>query len=181
MIPNNLNDYRRELLKLNESRCTKITKTYYSKYIIRSIKKEYHLDINEDLYSKIIRRINELLTDLLLEGQIIKFPYNMGILYICSNKGKLYMKDNLLINTSRANWKATIELWYNNEKARKNKTVVKDLTTTIYKVKYSTNKISYKNRQYYSFKTSRTLKNKITNHINNNIIIPCYECTLHNN
>jgi hypothetical protein len=173
--------YKKELLKINLPRQTKDTKTYYSKYLIRSIKKKYNINVKEDEYSKIIRRINELLSDTLLQGSIIKFPYNMGSLCIYSNSKKLYMKDNKLINTSTVDWTKTIELWYNDEKARNKKSLVKRHNSTIYKVVYSTTSRGYRNRQYYSFRTSRNLKLKINNYINNNINIPCYERTLYNN
>ena len=178
---NSYAEYRSSVLKLKESRQTKKTKTFHSKYIIRNIKRK-HLELKslpEDVYSKMIRRINELLIEELLQGKVIKFPYLMGSLSIYSNESKMYLKDNKLIKTAPVKWNETLKLWYADTKAKDKKVLIKDSYIKIYKVVYKTRKYSYKNRIHYKFKTCRSLKNIIKNTLNNNINIPSYEHTIY--
>lgn len=176
-------EFRASILKISEPRKTKSTKTFYSKFIIRAVKRGHSelKSMSEDTYSKIIRRINELLIEELLEGNVIKFPYNMGTLAIYSNSSDMYMKDGIFIKTAPVKWKETLKLWYTDSRAREKKVLLKDSYKKIYKVTYKTRLISYKNRYKYTWNTSRHLKLIIKNRLNNNIDIPSYERELYFN
>lgn len=180
---NSYSKFRADILKIASPRHTKPTSTLTSKMIIRSIRKTYSESriVSEDTYSKIIRRINELLIEELFKGQIITLPYNMGNIILTSKMSKIFMSNGKLVRTAPINWSETLKLWYNNSKAYNNKTKVRDLPTTIYRFRYTKSKIGFRNQQYYKFIPCRTLKLKLKELLNNNIGVPAYEYGIHFN
>lgn len=176
-MENDYKDFRARVLKLSSPRTSKSTRTYVSKEIIRSVRKKYPKSkiVDEDTYSKIIRRINELLIEELFKTAKITLPYNMGYIMLYSNEGKIYEQDGKLVRTMPVNWDNTLQLWHDNSKAFEKRTLLRDLPHRVYRVKYVTRKVGFKNQQYYIFKPCRELKTKLKNLLNNNIDIPSYE------
>ena len=182
-IENSYIEFRAGILKVTCPRRTKPTSTLTSKIIIRSIRNKYPKSkvVSEDTYSKIIRRINELLIEELLQGQIINLPYNMGNIILTSKQSKVFMKNGKLVRTAPINWEETLKLWYENSKAFNKKIRVRNLPSTIYRIRYCKSRVSFKNQQYYRFIPCRTLKLKLKELLNNNIGVPAYEYGIHFN
>lgn len=170
------NEFRAEVLKLSQPKKFKITKTLHSKYIIRSIRKKYkesHI-VSEDIYSQIIRRINELLIPNLFENGSLKLPHKMGMIRIMSYKSDVYIKDGELKRTTSFKWKETLALWHENEKARAKKILIRGTPQPIYSIKWYWRELGFKNKQYYKFIPCRALKLKLKDIINSKGV-PSYE------
>lgn len=176
-MDNNYKEYRARVLKISSPRNSKPTRTYVSKDIIRSIRKGNPKAriVDEDTYSKLIRRVNELLIDELFSTAKITLPYNMGDILIYSNTGKIYEHDGKLVRTMPVKWDETLRLWHSNKKASENHTLLRDLPKKVYRIKYSPKKVGFKNQQYYIFKPCRDIKLKLKSLLENNINIPAYE------
>jgi len=176
-MDNSYNEFRARVLKLSSPRNSKPTRTYVSKDIIRAIRRSDPRAkiVDEDTYSKIIRRINELLVEELFRTAKITLPYNMGEIYLCCNTGKIYEHEGKLVRTMPINWDSTLRLWHSNAKASEKKTLLRDLPKKVYRIRYSHNKVGFKNQQYYVFKPCRDIKLKLKNLLENNINIPAYE------
>ena len=170
-------EFRARVLKVSSPRQSKRTGTFSSKSLIRKIRRENPEAkcLSEDNYSRMIRRINELLIEDLFKGYPIELPYNMGNIAIYSRMGKIYKKDDKLVRTMPIDWNATLKLWHKDSKAAENATVVRNLPAKIYRIKYHTKRVGYKNQQYYKFIPCRTLKQQLKELLINNIDVPAYE------
>lgn len=170
------NEFRAEILKLSKPKRFKTTKTLHSKYIIRSVRKQYKESriLPEDTYSQLIRRIHELLIQELFENGSLKLPYRMGTVHITSLESKTYIVDGELIRTTPVNWKDTLKLWYSNEKARAKKVLLRDTPHIVYTIKWSRSRVGFKNQQYYKFLPCRALKLKLKEVVNTKGV-PSYE------
>lgn len=121
------------------------------------------------------KEFNDLLTDLniglrnLIIEQSFEFniPYRMGILSIRKNKPEPYIdNEGNLVNTLPVDWKATKELWANDEQAKEKKTLVRHLNKHsqgyVMRWKYDLSTANYKNKSVYRFVPCRDAKRMIT-------------------
>lgn len=170
-------EFRARVLKISSPRNSKSTHTYVSKEIIRNIRKQYAKAkvVDEDTYSKIIRRINELLIEELFNTAKISLPYNMGDIALYSKDGKIYEDNGKLVRTMPVKWSESLKLWYTNPKALEKKVLIRDLPQRIYKIRHICKQVGFKNQQYYTFKPCRDLKLKLKKLLENNINVPAYE------
>lgn len=181
MDSNNFKEYRAEVLKLHKPRCSKDTTTLYSKEIIRRIKRNTKVDIDEDTYSKLIRRINELLIDCLFEGESITLPHKMGFITIYQYETKVTFNDGKLKRNMPIDWNKTLLAWHNNKKLESAKTLVRCLPGKVFSIKYTVPRGSYKNQYFFMFKPAKQLKQRLKEQINTNKGVPAYEYRFYNN
>ena len=117
--------------------------------------------LKEHEYYSIIRGINLLLAEEIVKGNNVKFPHRMGCLELTKKEHGAFLKDGKLINTYPVNWDETLKLWYADEEARKNKTLIRRNSKYVYQVKYSKYRAYYKNRRFYEFALNRFIKRKL--------------------
>ena len=88
----------------------------------------------------------------------LEFPYRMGRLVLMKRQPKSWIDPSGKRRTSRTiNWDKTLELWYENEQAYKNKTLLyferdEDIT-----IRYLKDKAVFKNKNYYEFLPNRDI------------------------
>lgn len=170
----NLIDFIKNTKKVNESRTHKINNSLgvYSAY--KWIRKNKWFDIGRPLteheFYSIIRTVNKHLADSLLEGNDIRLPHRMGRLELRKyetrfsfDKGKV--KTNLPID-----WNRTLKLWYENEEAYKNRTLVKVEEKEIFKIYYNKHLADYNNQVFYEFQITRDLKKRLKQRIKDGLI-----------
>ena len=88
-----LKDFRRRVLKVNETRVHKITHSLGVKEAFLWSRKNKFYDtksISECDYYKIVRTVNKLMAEELLNSRDVKLPQKMGILEV--RKYPLYVK-----------------------------------------------------------------------------------------
>ena len=129
--------------------------------IMRDIIKKYHgtsryYKINEHLANKIITRIFELKVEQLYNTGCVTIGHGLGDIIITSFDTNT---DDLKYFT--IDWKRTKELWFNNDKAKQNKTLVRDLSATKQTYFKWINKGTTPNLSYYSFRPSRILRRQL--------------------
>lgn len=151
--------------KVREKRNHKIKNSYgvqdAYKYYKKIRPKNNQFNLTQTQYSQIIREINNLLILSFLQGNNINFPKRMGTLYLVKNTTKLYNKKGKLRNTYPINWKKTLELWETDQEAYNNRSLVKDITKQVFKVKYDKSKANYLNKSVFDFKINRAFKLKL--------------------
>lgn len=159
-------DFLKSIKKVNASRKHKITKSVG----INDFLKQYDSNLTNIQIRQIIKRINELQSEQLALGRSIIFPQQMGKLEI--RKFDSFVKfENGELKTNRAiDWNKTLQLWFNDEEAKKNKTFVRTEDKKIFKIFYCRSSAKYNNKVFYEFKPNRTLKNKIKNNIRNGVL-----------
>jgi len=159
-------DYLKEAKNVNSNRKHKITGSqntisgfhYYRK--IRPQEKEFVLKDKE--YLSIIREMNNLIVDYLVENKSIRLPAGFGKLEIIKTETKSWIDDTgKFISSKKIDMNSTFKLWYEDEESRLNKTLVRHDDEFIFRIKYPQNGRMYKYNGYFSIRFNRQLRHKL--------------------
>lgn len=167
-------EFRSEVQHLNSPRKHKVTNSIgvYSAY--KWIRKNGWLNIGrcltENEFYSIIRRVNNYLAECFLNGQDIKFPHRMGQLELRKYDARFSIKNGKVKTNLPIDWDSTLKLWYEDEEAYKEKTLVKMREKEIYKVYYNKQLADCQNMVFYEFNTNRELKRSIKQRIKNGLL-----------
>lgn len=165
-----LNEFKRRIRKVNMPREHKIRNSLgvYDgyKYYRKNKPKEKKYVLTESQYFSIIRHVNNLLAEEIVKGNDIRLPARMGMIDIrkfdkvikIDEKGKVHT--NLPID-----WNSTLKLWYEDEEAYKNKTLIRLEEQEIFKVCYNKDTANYNNKMYYEFVFNKDMKIKLKHRI----------------
>lgn len=171
----NFQQFKSGILKNNEKRVSKIYNSYgvydYFKYYRKVKPKDKRYIITEKVYYKILRSVYSKLAQYLSEGQEIILPCRMGTIEI--RKIPIIPKidsDGKLTYKAPINWEETLKLWYEDQEAYENKTLVKRDIREKYKIFYNKYTANYKNKSYYMFTPNREIKKALSKAILNNKI-----------
>ena len=164
----NYQEFRSEIQKAGEHRVHKVTGStgVYDAY--KWIRKNKWLDIGRPLkegeFYRIIRKINQYLADELSNGHEIRLPHRLGTLELRKRPTRVEIVDNKLVTTLPIDWDATLKLWYEDEEAYLNKTLVRVENEEVFKVYYNKGYANYNNKTFYTFKPNRELQRNISKH-----------------
>ena len=167
------NDFRRRVLKITEKRTHKIKDSIGVRDAFlwcrkRGNYKKYKP--NEKDFYRIIRTINKLLAQELLESRDVSFPQRMGQLE--PRKYYTYLKfvDGKIKTTRGINWKATLELWRTDNEALEAKTLVRSEDKEGFKIYYNKTLSNYNNKVFVQFKPNRELIAELNNRAKEGLI-----------
>jgi hypothetical protein len=164
-------EFRNKVKNVTSKRNYKITGSYgvYDSY--KYIRSHKWLDIGRPLTEKefysIIRTINKYLAKELLKGKDIKFPCKMGRLEIRKYPVSYRMKNNKLVTNLPVDWDKTLKLWYEDEEAYKNKTLIKMEEKELFKIFYNKRIANYNNKTFFEFSPNRELSVALRKKIKN--------------
>lgn len=165
---------REELLKVNEPRKHKITKSLGVYDAYKWIRKRKWEDIGRRLteheFYSIIRKINNYLAFYLTYGEDINLPHRMGTLELRKKSSRVYLKDGKLCTNLPIDWDKTLKLWCGDADAYNNKTLIRMEEDEIFKVYYNKNKAEYNNKSFYQFKVNRELKRALKRNIKEGVV-----------
>lgn len=171
-IDNQYKEFKKNILKVDGPRKHKVTNSIgvYSAY--KHIRKNKWFDIGRPLteheFYTIIRQVNNYLANNLMCGQEVVFPHSLGRLELRKYETIIKMKNGKLYTNLPTDWSATIKLWYEDEEAYKNKTLVKmEEKETFFRVNYSKRYAYFNNRAFYAFNANRNIKREIQNKVKN--------------
>jgi hypothetical protein len=157
-----LSEFRKEILKVDKPRKTTINNSYgvYDayKYYRKNKPKDPKYILSESQYFAIVRQINLLLAQELLDQKDIVFPYSMGRLEVRKSTPKVYIEDGKVKSTYPIDWDGTLKLWYEDQESRENKTIIKKKEKEVFRIMYNKSKAFYTNKNYFAFKVNRALK-----------------------
>lgn len=157
-----LKEYKSKVRKLNSKRNFKVTNSYgvadgFAYY--RKIKpKDKKFVLTNSQYYSIIREINNLLAEGLLQGKEVVFPYKLGKLEIRKYESILRFKEGKLKTNLPIDWEKTLQLWFEDEDSAKDKTLVRFEEKEIFKIYYNRKNANYKNKAFYEFIVNRSIK-----------------------
>lgn len=158
-------EFKNTIRKIRSSRNHKVKNSYgvYDgfKYYRKNKPKDKIYILSESQYFSIIRRINELFVDGLLKGEDVNLPCRFGRIELRKRKAGVFFDGNKLKSNLPIDWDKTLKLWYEDEEAYKNKTLVKIEEKEIYKLYYNRNLAEYTNKTFYQFNFNRDLKRKL--------------------
>lgn len=162
-------DFKSEVQHLNYSRKHKVTNSVgvYSAY--KWIRKNKWLNIGRPLteheFYSIIRKVNDYLADSLVRGNDIKLPHRMGRLELRKYDARISFDGEKVKTNLPIDWDRTLKLWYEDEEAYKNRTLVKMEEKEIFKVYYNKHLADYNNQVFYEFNVNRELKRRLKQRI----------------
>lgn len=155
-------DFIKDVKQVKNNRKHKVSNSYGSKdaykYYRKIRPKESKYVLTDSEYLKIIRSINNILREYLIEGKDIVLPEKMGRLELRKRNNTIKFIDGKIKTNLPVNWDATLKLWYENPICRQNKQLVRQETSNTFKVHYNKNKAVYNNKGFYEFSTNRDIK-----------------------
>lgn len=168
-LEEDITSFVNSIKKVKEHRIHKVKNSYgvYDgyKYYRKNKPKESKYILSESQYFTIIRQINKLLSEELINGRDLILPERLGRIEIRKYITSIYFKNGKLKTNLPINWDKTIRLWYEDSESRKNKVLIRDNEKEIYKVYYNISKASYNNKSFYQFRINRSLKLKLKQNI----------------
>lgn len=167
-------EFKRRVGNLTDRRKHRITGSLGVYDAYKYIRKNKWFNIGRPLSEKefyaIIRSVNKLLAKELSYGKEIILPHKLGTLELRKRKPQVLIKDGKLVTTYPIDWQATLKLWYEDEEAFQNKTLIRNEVDEVYKVYYNKNKADYNNKSFYFFQTNRELKKALMRNINLGVV-----------
>lgn len=169
-----LPDFINSIKKVSNCRKHKVINSLGNYDAYKWIRKNKWLNIGRPLteheFYSIIRRVNQYMAENLLDGHDIKFPYRMGQLELRKSGASFNIKDGKVVTNLPIDWNNTLKLWYEDEEAYKERTLVKMGEKEIYKVYYNKRLANYQNMAFYEFKINRELKKGIKERLKKGIL-----------
>lgn len=162
-------DFMASVRKLDKPRAHKVNNSLgvYDSY--KFLRKNKWFDIGRSLteheFYSIIRRVNNYLAESFLMGQDIKFPHRMGQLELRKYDARFDIVNGKVKTNLPIDWDRTLKLWYEDEEAYKEKTLVKVEEKEIFKVYYNKQLADYNNQVFYEFNVNRELKKRLKQRI----------------
>lgn len=124
-----------------------------------------HPVTEHDFYS-VIRTMGKIMAREAAKGNTVVFPFRMGKIETRKfETGVSFANGKLKINYP-ISWNKTLKLWYQDEEAKKNKTLVRNECKYILYLKYNKYSANYENRTYYQFVPNWDMKQGFVENIN---------------
>lgn len=169
-----ISDFRRKVLKLNEPRTHEVRNSLGTYDAYKFIRKNKWLDIGrpvtEHEFYTIIRQVNNLLADNLVNGEDIVLPQRMGTIELRKYDSSITFKDGKLVTNLPIDWDRTLKLWSEDEEAYKERTLIKMEEQEIFKVFYNKSRANYENKSFMQFEVNRDLKRRLKQKIKSKAI-----------
>lgn len=163
-------EFRIGVLKANQKKHHfKVNNSYGAKDAYRWCIKHKMIDksISEKTFRIIINAFNQSLQDQLLKGGDINLPERMGRIEVRKYDTHINLKDGKIITNLAIDWDKTLRLWYEDEEAYNNRTLVRCETAEKFKFIYNKGKAWYNNKTFYEFTPTRDFKRKLKDKITN--------------
>lgn len=162
-------EFRTSVCHLNEHRTHKASGSLGVYDAYKFLRKRKWLNIGRPLteheFYSIIRKVNNYLADSFLHGNDIKLPHRMGRIELRKYDARVSFDGEKVKTNLPIDWDRTLKLWYEDEEAYENKTLVKVEEKEIFKVYYNRQLADYNNQSFYEFNVNRELKKRLKQRI----------------
>lgn len=167
-----LEEYKSKIKWSKGKRDFKVTNSYntmdYLKYYRELYKDRPDKKLTYEQFFAIIQLMGKKLADEYLRSGEIYFPYNMGFITLYKIDKTPKIKDGKLQVTKPIDWNSTLELWYEDEEAEREKILVRYNERQTFRTKYSNFGTRHKNKSFFDFKIVRALQKRIKELSTNN-------------
>ena len=123
--------------------------------------------ISEKDFRIIINALNQSLQDQLLQGKDINLPERMGRIEIRKYQTYVGLEGGKIKTNLSVDWDKTLRLWFEDKEAYDNRTLIRCETKEKFKFIYNKSKAKYNNKVFYEFTSTRSLRLKLKELINN--------------
>ena len=164
-------EFRNKTIKSEVKRTSRIRGSWgvYDSY--KHIRKKGWYDIGRPLkeheFYSMIRGVNDLLADEIALGHTVVFPSRMGYLELRKIERGVSIVNGKLKVTYPIDWNETLRLWYEDEQAKKSKTLVRRENKDVFHVRYCRHDANYENKTFYEFALNRFIRKKLKDNIIN--------------
>ena len=169
-----MNDFRKKILKVDGPRKHKVNNSFGVYDIYKNIRKHKWYDlprpVTEHEFYTIIRQVNNMLAENILNGEDIVFPHRMGRLELRKKEAYIGFKDGKLVTNLPIDWDKTLELWSNDEESYKDRILIKMEEKDIFKVHYSKKNALYENKSFFFMEVNRDIKRGLKSRIKNRLV-----------
>lgn len=163
--------FKNKIVNKKAIREFKVRNSFGVRDCYKDIRKHHWYNIGRPLkeseFYAIIRGVNDLLAEELLKGNSVTFPEGMGKLELRKFKVGVKLEGDKVKNTYPVDWGKTLQLWYEDDEARVNKTLVRNESKYVYYIKYCKFTATYENQCFYEFVVNRFVKRGLKNRIKN--------------
>lgn len=126
--------------------------------------------LTESQYFAITRLINNLLVEEIAKGNEVKLPHRMGTIEIRKYEKSVKIGDDGEVKTNLPiDWDNTLKLWYEDEEAYKDKTLLRLDEQELYKIVWNKGNVNFNNRTFYEWVFNRDLKLRLKHNIRKGI------------
>ena len=164
-----MDEFRRQVLKVDRPRVHKVNNSYGVYDIYKYIRKNKWFDIGQSVtehqFYSIIRRMNNLLADALIHGHDIELPCRMGVIEVRKYDARISIENGKVKTNLPVDWDRTLKLWSEDEEAYQKRTLIKMEEKEIFSVLYNKTGANYKNKSFYEFAVNRDLKRRLKQRI----------------
>lgn len=136
-------------------------------YYRKTRPKESEYVLTECEFLSIIRKTNDILRQLIIQGEEIVLPEKMGKLELRKRQTIVEFKEGKLRTNLPVDWDSTLKLWYEDEQSYKDKRLIRQETKEVFKVFYNKYKADYPNKSFYQFHINREIKKGLKHKIKN--------------
>lgn len=169
------NKFKSSVQRLQDNRVHKVTNSLGVYDAYKYIRKNKWLNIERPLteheFYSIIRKVNSLMAENLINGNDVTFPNRMGRLELRKrNSLPVINKNGNLKVTYAVDWDKTLQLWYEDEESYNNKVLIKIPEKYIFRIKYNKDMANYINKSFIEFQVNRDIKTRLKKKIKNNEI-----------
>lgn len=140
----------------------------YSAYKLMRKNKWYNIGrpLKEHEFYAIVRGVNDLLAEEIANGNSVTFPERMGKLELRKHKRGVSIVNGKMKVTYPIDWGETMKLWFEDEEAKKNKTLLRRENNHVYHIRYCKYDANYENKIFYEFSLNRFIKLALKDSIN---------------
>lgn len=169
-----IDDFRKKVLKLNESRTHKVRNSngVYNAY--KWVRKNKWLNIGrpvtEHEFYTIVRQVNNLLAENILSGEDIVLPHRLGTIELRKYDTRISICNGKVVTNLPIDWDRTLKLWSEDEEAYKDRTLIKMEEKEVFKVFYNKRTANYENKSFMQFEINRDLKRRLKQRIKNKLV-----------
>lgn len=169
-----LNEFRKRVLKLNGPRKHKVRNSLGAYDAYKYIRKNKWFNIGrpvtEHEFYTIIRQVNNLLAEEILQGHEIILPHGLGKIELRKDWVRMAIKNGVLRTNLPVDWYETIKLWFEDKEAYKKKTLIRMEKKELFKIFYNKSNANYKNKSFMEFLPNRDLMSKLAQKIKEGIV-----------
>lgn len=164
-------NFRTKILKVTKERKHHITRSLGVYDAYKWIRKNHWLNIGRVITEKefysIIRKVNEAYIKVLLAGYDVELPLYMGRIELRKSTPTYKMINGKIKTNLSIDWNSTLKLWYQDEKAFQDKTIIRTVVKERFLVRYNKAKAKFNNKAFYDIKFNRDFLMQVKDCVNN--------------
>lgn len=164
-----MDEFRRTVLKIDGPRKHKVNNSNGVYQAYKWIRKNKWLNIGRPLteheFYSIVRQVNNLLADELLQGRDIVLPHRLGRIELRKYDVRMSIDNGKVRTNLPVDWDRTLKLWSEDEEAYKDRVLVKMEEREIFKVCFNKSKALFTNKAFMEFEVNRDLKRRLKQRI----------------